>query len=33
MMERGEMTADEKLVGEVVKDICYKNAISYLNVK
>ena len=33
MMERGEMTADEKFVGEVVKDICYKNAISYLNVK
>jgi glucuronate isomerase len=31
MMERGEMTQDEKLVGEVVKDICYRNAISYLN--
>ena len=33
MMEKGEMTADEKFVGEVVKDICYRNAISYLNVK
>ena len=31
MMERGEMTQDEKLVGEVVKDICYRNSISYLN--
>ena len=33
MMEKGEMTADEKFVGEVVKDICYRNSISYLNVK
>ena len=33
MMERGEMTQDEKLVGEVIKDICYRNAISYLNMK
>ena len=32
MMERGEMTADEKLVGKVVQDICYRNAIEYLNV-
>ena len=32
MMERGEMTADEKLVGKVVQDICYRNAIDYLNV-
>ena len=31
MMERGEMTQDEKLVGKVVKDICYNNAINYLN--
>ncbi|MBQ8296067.1 MAG: glucuronate isomerase [Clostridia bacterium] len=30
MMERGEMTQNEKLVGEVVKDICYRNAIEYL---
>jgi glucuronate isomerase len=33
MMERGEMTQDEKLVGEVVKDICYRNSIAYLNMK
>lgn len=32
MMERGEMTADEKFVGKVVQDICYHNAIEYLNV-
>lgn len=33
MMERGEMTQDEQLVGEVVRDICYRNAIDYLNMK
>ena len=33
MMERGEMTQDEKLVGEVIRDICYRNAIDYLNMK
>ena len=32
MMEKGEMTQDEKLVGEVIKDICYRNAIAYLGV-
>ena len=32
MMERGEMTSDEKFVGKVVQDICYHNAIEYLNV-
>ena len=32
MMERGEMTADEELVGNIVRDICYYNAIEYLNV-
>lgn len=32
MMENGEMTADEKLVGKVVQDICYHNAIKYLGV-
>ena len=32
MMERGEMTANEKLVGEVIKDVCYRNAVSYLGV-
>ena len=30
MMERGEMTQDEKLVGKVVQDICYHNSIQYL---
>ena len=33
MMEKGEMTQDENLVGEVIKDICYRNAIDYLNMK
>ena len=33
MMENGEMTGDEKLVGEVIKDVCYRNAIAYLNMK
>ncbi len=33
MMEKGEMTADEAFVGEVVKDICYRNSIAYLNMK
>ena len=32
MMERGEMTANEALVGKVVKDICYYNSINYLGV-
>ena len=30
MMERGEMTQDEKFVGAVVQDICYHNSIKYL---
>ncbi len=33
MMERGEMTQNEAFVGEVVKDICYRNSIAYLNMK
>ena len=33
MMEKGEMTSDERLVGKVVQDICYDNAINYLGVK
>ena len=33
MMERGEMTQDEKLVGKVVKDICYNNSIKYLGME
>ena len=32
MMERGEMTANEALVGKVIKDICYYNSINYLGV-
>ena len=32
MMERGEMTTNEELVGKVVKDICYYNSINYLGV-
>ena len=30
MMEKGEMTADMNLVGKVVEDICFNNAIKYL---
>ena len=33
MMERGEMTQDENLVGSVVKDICYNNSIKYLGME
>ena len=33
MMERGEMTQDEKLVGRVIKDVCYHNAIKYLGME
>lgn len=29
MMEKGEMTQNEALVGEVIKDVCYRNAIAY----
>ena len=32
-MESGEMTTDETLVGKVIKDICYRNAIAYFEVK
>ncbi|MGN1077323.1 MAG: glucuronate isomerase [Candidatus Gallimonas sp.] len=32
MMERGEMTKDETLVGELIKDVCYRNAIAYFGV-
>ena len=32
MMENGEMTANEKLVGEVIKDICYRNAATYFGI-
>ena len=33
MMEKGEMTADMKVVGKVVEDICYNNAINYFGVE
>ena len=29
MMENGEMTNDREIVGEVIKNICYKNAFDY----
>lgn len=29
MAENGEMTADIRLIGEVVRDICYNNAVKY----
>ncbi len=32
MMEKGEMTADEKLVGKVIENVCYNNAINYFGV-
>jgi glucuronate isomerase len=32
MMERGEMTANEALVGKVIRDICYNNSINYYGV-
>ena len=32
MIERGEMTADEALVGSVIRDICYYNSINYFGV-
>ncbi len=32
MMERGEMTANEELVGKVIRDICYYNSIRYFGV-
>lgn len=32
LMEKGEMTCDEKLVGKVIKDICYYNAVNYFGI-
>ncbi|MGN1053059.1 MAG: glucuronate isomerase, partial [Candidatus Scatosoma sp.] len=29
MMERGEITQNEKLVGKVIEDVCYNNAVNY----
>ena len=31
-MENGEMTDDIQAVGEVVKDICYRNATAWFGV-
>lgn len=33
MIEKGEMTSDMNVVGKVVEDICYNNAINYLGMK
>ncbi len=33
LMENGEITSDEKLVGKVIEDICYNNSINYFGVK
>ena len=33
LIENGQMTSDLKLVGKVVKDICYNNSIEYLRMK
>jgi glucuronate isomerase len=32
LIEKGEMTSNEALVGKVIQDICYNNAINYFNV-
>ena len=32
LIEKGEMTSNEALVGRVIQDICYNNAINYFNV-
>ena len=29
MMDSGEMTKDQEIVGEVIKNICYQNAVNY----
>ena len=31
MMERGEMTRNEASVGEVIRDVCYRNAVQYFH--
>lgn len=33
MMENGEMTNNEKLVGEVIKDLSYRNAVKYFGIE
>ena len=32
LMEKGEITSNEKLVGKVIQDVSYNNAINYFNV-
>jgi glucuronate isomerase len=33
MMEKGEMTTDIELVGELVRDISYRNAVRYFGLE
>ena len=33
MMENGEMTADMAFVGEVIRDICYRNSVRYFGME
>ena len=33
MIENGEMTADREVVGSVIRDICYNNAMNYFNME
>lgn len=33
MIEKGQMTSDLELVGSVIENVCYNNAINYFNVK
>lgn len=33
MMENGEITNNEKLVGEVIKDVSYRNAVKYFGIE
>ena len=33
LIEQGEMTSDYTVVGEVIKDICYNNAINYFGIE
>lgn len=32
LIERGEMTSDEKIVGKVIEDICYHNTVNYFGI-
>ena len=33
MMENGEMTNNEELVGEVIRDVSYRNAVKYFGIE